>query len=252
MKRPLRVSMVSFLAMALAAIAARALTPATRLADTRAAFDLAAAIPTQFANWSVDTTLAPVALNPDSQAALDRIYDQTLARTYIDGNGQRVMLSIAYGGDQSKALQLHLPEICYVAQGFQIVSKGEGVLATSFGQLPVRRLVARADMRNEPITYWITVGDQATRTGFAQKVRMLAYGLSGKIPDGMLVRLSSIGPDAAAAWQVQDGFAHAMLAALAPQARTRLLGAASMAPAGHVAATPAFIDRPASAALAHR
>lgn len=219
-----RISIVLGVAMAITAVATRALTPSVRLADTRARFDLASAIPVQFAGWSVDSTLAPVAPNPDSQAALDRIYDQTVARTYVDASGQRVMLSIAYGGDQSKALQLHLPEVCYVAQGFQIVRKGEGVLASGFGTLPVKRLVARADARNEPITYWITVGDQATRAGFAQKLRMLAYGLSGKIPDGMLVRVSTIGPDAIAAYRVQDDFSAALLAALTPQARTRLLG----------------------------
>lgn len=224
MKRQLRISALVGVAMAVTAVGTRALTPSTRLADTRDRFDLAAAIPTQFAGWSVDSSLAPVTPNPDSQTALDRIYDQTLARTYVDANGQRVMLSIAYGGDQSKALQLHLPEVCYVAQGFQIVQKGEGVLATGFGALPVKRLVARADVRNEPITYWITVGDQATRAGFAQKFQLLAYGLSGKIPDGMLVRVSTIDGDAGAAYRVQDGFSNAMLAALTPQSRTRLLG----------------------------
>lgn len=81
-------------------------------------------------------------------------------------------------------------------------------------------------MRNEPITYWITVGDQLTRGGFAQKLQMLAYGLSGKIPDGMLVRVSSLTTDASAAYQLQDGFSAAMLAALTPQSRARLLGSA--------------------------
>lgn len=225
MIRQLRVNIALGVAMALTAIATHALTPVTRLADTRAQFDLAAAIPKHFAGWSVDTTLAPVALNPDSQAALDRIYDQTLARTYVDAAGHRVMVSIAYGGDQSKALQLHLPEVCYVAQGFHIVAKHDGVLATGFGALPVKRLVARADMRIEPITYWITVGDQVTRAGLAQKLQMLAYGLSGKIPDGMLVRVSTIDHDALAAYRIQDAFSAALLAALTPQSRARLLGA---------------------------
>jgi EpsI family protein len=233
MNRQLRISLLVGVAMVLTAAATRALTPATRLADARDRFDLAASVPTHFAGWSVDATLAPVAPNPDSQAALDRIYDQTLGRTYVDADGQRVMLSIAYGGDQSKALQLHLPEVCYVAQGFQIVQKGEGVLATGFGPLPVKRLVARADMRNEPITYWITVGDQATRAGLARKVQLLAYGLSGKIPDGMLVRVSTIDADPAAAYRLQDRFSQALLAALSPQSRTRLLGkiGATQAPA---------------------
>ena len=229
MTRRLRISLVLGLAMLLTAVATRALTPAMRLAQARERFDLAASIPMQFPGWSVDTGLAPVSPNPDSQAALDKIYDQTLARTYIDASGQRVMLSIAYGGDQSKALQLHLPEVCYVAQGFQIIQKGDGMMATGFGTLPVKRLVARADMRNEPITYWITVGDQLTRGGVAQKLQLLAYGLSGKIPDGMLVRVSSITADAAAAYQLQDGFSAAMLAALTPQSRARLLGSVQAA-----------------------
>lgn len=231
MNRRLRTSLSLGMAMALTALATRALTPATRMADTRARFDLAAAIPVQFGGWSVDNALAPVAPNPDSQAALARIYDQTLARTYVDANGRHVMLSIAYGNDQSKALQLHLPEICYVAQGFQIVQKSEGMLDTGFGTLPVRRLVARADARNEPITYWITVGDQATRAGFARKWQMLAYGLYGKIADGMLVRVSTIDRDASAAYRVQDDFSTALLAALTPQSRTRLLGQRAALPA---------------------
>jgi EpsI family protein len=224
MSRQLRISLLLGAAMLLTAIVTHALTPGTRLADTRARFDLAASIPAQLGAWSIDPSLAPVAPNPDSQAALDRIYDQTLGRTYVNAHGQRVMLSIAYGGDQSKALQLHLPEVCYVAQGFQIVQKGEGVLATPFGALPVRRLVARADARNEPITYWLTVGDQPTRAGLAQKLQLLAYGLSGKIPDGMLVRVSSIDPDVRTAYDLQDQFARALLDSLAPPARRRLLG----------------------------
>jgi len=247
MKRQLRISLAVGVAMVATAVATYALTPSTRLAATRERFDLAAAIPAQFAGWSVDNAIAPVAPNPDSQAALDRIYDQTLARSYIDAAGQRVMLSIAYGDDQSKALQLHLPEICYVAQGFQIVQKGEGVLASPFGPLPVKRLVARADARNEPITYWITVGDQATRAGFAQKLQLLAYGLSGKIPDGMLVRISTIDRDVPAAYRIQDAFSTALLAALTPQSRVRLLG---QRPAAPVVASTASTASVSSAARA--
>lgn len=246
MNRQFRISLGLGAAMAITAVATHALTPATKLADTRARFNLAASIPSQFAGWSVDASLAPVAPNPDSQAALDRIYDQTLARTYVDASGQRVMLSIAYGGDQSRALQLHLPEVCYAAQGFQIVQKGEGVLATGFGSVPVKRLVARADVRIEPITYWITVGDQAIRAGVAQKLQLLAYGLSGKIPDGMLVRVSTIGADARAAYRIHDGFATALLAALTPQSRTRLLGNPDGAPAPHADRSPPRLAHPRS------
>jgi EpsI family protein len=163
--------------------------------------------------------------DPERQTMLEKLYDQTLSRTYVDRSGRRVMLSIAYGGDQSKALQLHLPEVCYVAQGFQMLRNGDGVLPTRFGRLPVKRLVARQNARNEPITYWITIGDKAVLSGIEQKLQRLAYGLSGKIPDGMLVRVSTIEPDAGAAYRVQDRFVEQMLEALSATDRARLLGA---------------------------
>jgi EpsI family protein len=123
-------------------------------------------------------------------------------------------------------LQVHLPEVCYVAQGFDMLKVGEGALATRFGRVPVKRLVARQDSRNEPITYWITVGDKAIRSSFEQKLQRLAYGLSGKIPDGMLVRVSTIQTNEQLAYQLQDRFVGQMLDALDPGGRVRLLGAA--------------------------
>jgi EpsI family protein len=100
-------------------------------------------------------------------------------------------------------------------------------LATGFGKLPVKRLVARQNVRNEPITYWITIGDKAVMSGIDQKMQRFMYGLSGRIPDGMLVRVSSIDLDAASAYRLQDRFVNQMLAALKPRDRSRLLGAAT-------------------------
>uniref|UniRef100_UPI0028A7F8CF exosortase C-terminal domain/associated protein EpsI n=1 Tax=Massilia oculi TaxID=945844 RepID=UPI0028A7F8CF len=113
--------------------------------------------------------------------------------------------------------------------------------------LPVKRLVARLSERNEPITYWITIGDKATKAGIQQKLRRLAYGLSGEIPDGMLVRVSTIGSDRHAAWRVQDRFVVDLLAALAPRDRAHLIGA-DTAPAP--TATAAAPGRAATAARA--
>jgi len=212
-------------AMAGASALTGALTPTVKVAQAQAPFRLETMIPQRFGAWRVDPGVVPLTPDPEQQGLLRKLYDQTLSRTYIDGTGRRVMLSIAYGGDQSKALQLHLPEVCYVAQGFQLVRDGAGSLATPYGVLPVKRLVARQQQRNEPITYWITIGDKATRSGIEQKLRRLAYGLSGEIPDGMLVRVSSIGTDEAGAYALQDRFVAELLAALAVRDRARLIGA---------------------------
>ena len=230
MNRRFLASLVLGLAMAGTSALTGALTPGVKLAQGQAPFQLETMIPQRFGAWQLDPSVVPLTPDPEQQGMLKKLYDQTLSRTYIDGNGRRVMLSIAYGGDQSKALQLHLPEVCYVAQGFQLVRDGAGSLATQYGALPVKRLVARQQQRNEPITYWITIGDKATRSGIEQKLRRLAYGLSGEIPDGMLVRVSSIAFDENGAYALQDRFVSDMLASLDAPSRARLIGAGQAAP----------------------
>jgi EpsI family protein len=219
-------SLVLGVAMAATSALTGALTPTAKVAPGRPDFNLDTMIPARFAGWTVDTSIVPLKPDPERQAMIEKLYDQTLSRTYVNDRGERVMLSIAYGGDQSKTLQLHLPEVCYVAQGFQMLSTGDGQLGTRFGALPVKRLVARQGQRNEPITYWITIGDRAVLSGIEQKLQRLAYGLSGKIPDGMLVRVSTIQASSADAWRLQDRFVTDMLGALAPRERARLLGSA--------------------------
>ena len=216
MNRRFAISLILGAAMAGTSALTVALTPKARAPQAQDQFSLEQMIPSRF---------VPLTPDPEQQGMLEKIYDQTLSRTYINPQGQRVMLSIAYGGEQSKSLQIHLPEVCYVAQGFAMMKEGEGVLPTRFGEVPVKRLVARLQERNEPITYWITIGNQATRAGVQQKLRRLAYGLSGEIPDGMLVRVSTLGANESAAYRVQDRFVADMLAVMAPRDRARLLGA---------------------------
>ena len=232
MNRRFLASLVLGLGMAGTSALTGALTPGVKLARDQAPFQLETMIPQRFGAWQLDPSVVPLTPDPEQQGMLKKLYDQTLSRTYIDAAGRRVMLSIAYGGDQSKALQLHLPEVCYVAQGFQLVGDGAGSLATHYGALPVKRLVARQGQRNEPITYWITIGDKATRSGIEQKLRRLAYGLSGEIPDGMLVRVSSIGMDDTRAYALQDQFVAEMLAGLDAPSRARLIGSSVAGQAG--------------------
>lgn len=226
MKSPLlRTGIVACALMLFASLAAPALSPRHKMADDGPKIDLNAMIPAQFGGWRIDTSITPVLAAPDVQAKLDAIYNQVLARTYINGQGQRIMLTIAYGGDQSgDGSQVHRPEYCYTAQGFKISENHSGTLATAYGDLPVRRLMTSLRQRLEPITYWITVGDRATLPGIGRKLEQIKYGLSGKVPDGMLVRISSIDPDKTHAYQVQQNFTLAMLASMKPDDRVKLTG----------------------------
>jgi EpsI family protein len=227
MNRRLLASLVLGVAMAATSALTGALTPTRKVADTRDRFSLDALIPARFGNWTVDTSIAPLTPSETQKELIATLYDQTLARTYVNDAGERVMLSIAYGGDQSKQLQLHLPEVCYAAQGFDMLAERQGALATPYGSVPVKRLVARLSARNEPITYWVTVGDKAVMSGLGQKYQRFLYNLTGRIPDGMLVRVSTVEPDNEHAYRVQARFIDQMLDALPPKGRNRLLGAAT-------------------------
>ena len=211
-------------ALAGSAWGALALKPVKKINADQDQFTLEAMVPAKFGEWKIDETVIPIKVDAETEAKLSKIYDQTLSRTYINPKGERVMLSIAYGGDQSSNLQVHKPETCYTAQGFEVVKNIGGQLLTQYGQLPIKRLVAVQGPRNEPITYWITVGDKAVKTGVEQRLQKLAYGLTGKVPDGMLVRVSSIELDAENAYKMQDGFVNDMLQAVDNKSRVRLVG----------------------------
>ena len=215
---------IGALMMTSAALAV-ALKPSERMAEELPPISLEKIVPRQFSGWRIDDTIVPVSVSADVQARLDEIYSQTLSRTYANDQGQRIMLSIAYGADQSgDGNQVHRPEFCYTAQGFQLLSSRVGQLITAYGVLPVRRLLAVQGPRNEPITYWITIGDKATLPGVQRKLNQLRYGLTGVVPDGMLVRVSSINPDTDSAYELQAEFVRDLLDSMDPQARVRAAG----------------------------
>lgn len=225
MKRIPLASVFMALLMVSSAALAVALKPDHRLVDELPPLSLEEAIPRQFGNWRVDPSIVPIDPSPDLKANLDEIYSQLLARTYINSQGERVMLSIAYGADQSgDGSQVHRPEFCYTAQGFQVMANNVGSLITQYGTLPVRRLLAVQGRRNEPITYWVTVGDKATLPGVERKLSQLAYGLTGKIPDGMLVRVSTLSKQSDAAYQLQEQFIRDMLQSMDTKDRLRVAG----------------------------
>jgi EpsI family protein len=210
--------------MLLSAGLTKQLTPTVRLAEVRAPIVLEQAVPTRFGDWTqVDTGGGVV--DPQIQDELKRIYTQTLARTYVNGKGEQVMLSIAYGKDQSDTTQVHYPEICYPAQGFQVLSNRVATLATPSGIIPVRRLETSLEaQRYEPVTYWTTVGDVVVVSRMEKKLAEMRYGFHGEIPDGLLFRVSSINRDTAGAFQLQDSFVQALVARLGEPDKLRLTG----------------------------
>jgi EpsI family protein len=212
------------LAMLAAAGLAVALTPRLKLADQGPTVSLEAMIPKQFGEWKLEGTMASLIVSPDVQALLDSIYSQTLTRNYVNDKGERIMLSIAYGNDQSHSTQVHRPEMCYPAQGFEIKSMSKGSIDFSGAKLPVMKLVATQGPRIEPITYWVMIGDSAVRGNLEQHFARLKYGLTGKIPYGLLVRVSTISANESQSYRTQEQFVRDMLGAVPKQYRKVLTG----------------------------
>ena len=110
------------------------------------------------------------------------------------------------------------------AQGFTLHTNAESPVATPFGPIAARRLTTSYGPRKEPVTYWFTVGDQAIKSKFQQRMVEIRLGLTGQIPDGLLFRISSIDPDAERAFRMQDAFVADLLQAVPQRDRGRLSG----------------------------
>lgn len=201
-----------------------AMRPTHKIADQGQKIDLASMIPVAMEGWHEEKLPSIQVVDPQQKAFLDTIYSQVLSRTYVNEQGYRIMLSIAYGSDQSDSMKVHKPEVCYAAQGFQVEDHRMDNLILGQGSLPIKRVLALQGNRIEPITYWVTVADKVVRPDITQKLVQVAYGLSGEVPDGMLIRVSSIDRDQNNAFKKQDEFAKTLLSSLTPESRQRLSG----------------------------
>lgn len=211
-------------ALVATAILAQVLTPRELMARTSASLDLQKVIPQKFGTWTLVPSISPVTptdpegyVQPDKYSA--KIYSQEVGRGYTDGQGNIVMLLVAYGPVQNYRLKSHRPEICYTANGFRISNKFKSQISYRDNATPINltRLTTERETRLEPVTYWMRIGnDIATGPVESQMVR-LKYGLRGIIPDGALIRVSTIGLSPEAAFKLQDQFIRDLLAAIPPQ-----------------------------------
>lgn len=223
-----RKSLVALAGMLATSGAIMAGKPSRKASEFGTDLNLETMFPATFGDWTIDRSITPMLPDPQLQKVIEETYDQTLARTYINARGERIMLSVAYAGREHEDMNTHRPEVCYPAQGMSVrKDTWRTELDIDGTRLPLHRLVTGNGSRNEPISYWLVVGRQVTDFGLQQRWVTIKYGLTGRIPDGMLVRISSIDEDETRAFAIQDRFTRDMLQALAPLHRQRLLGALS-------------------------
>lgn len=218
-KKPLVILLFLFLAAAMGNL----LKPKAIIYDQHK-FGLSENIPHSFGSWSVDSSVAPVVLDPSTVEAVTAIYSDTLSRTYVHADGTRIMLSIAYGNQQTTKLKTHRQEVCYGAQGFTIsnlIHTKEKILGVD---IPATRLIATKGSRREPLIYWFTMGNSVVQGHFERLLVQLKYAVSGEIPEGYLIRVSSISDDASAAYSNQLDFLNELFKEIPDFMLARLIG----------------------------
>lgn len=183
-------------------------------------------VPTRIGDWQYESASGLVLPPPDQMARL--LYDQQLMRSYASPDGLTVMVLMAYGSSQSGMLQIHRPEICYPASGFHLSETRHTDIPFGTGRhIPARSFVARGDTRVEQVLYWSRIGDMLPTSWAGQRLAIVRSNLAGYVPDGLLVRLSTLTDDEMQAQATLKTFARRMLEEMPLAARRMLVGAAT-------------------------
>lgn len=187
-------------------------------------------VPTEFGDWvEVTEANSNTIVNPEVQEAVNDLYTQVVSRVYQHKpTGRRIILSLAYGDNQTFSKQLHRPESCYSSQGFKINKLFEEKLNVAGKVVSVNRMDANIGPRVEQVTYWIRIGDRVIGgPPTALNIARLEMGLKGYVTDGLLFRVSELTQDDKLSNPFQDQFIYDFLHALSPNQQAMMIGPSS-------------------------
>lgn len=180
-------------------------------------------IPRGFGTWTSEDVGDPLALNGPGTLS-SKLYNELVTRAYRDGQGQQIMMLLAHGARQSDELQLHRPEICYPAFGYQLL-RNEAASLPLGGPigLPGRRLLAKSPSNEESVIYWTRLGEYFPVSSSEQRKARFDNTLAGVIPDGVLCRFST-SDDSVGAWGRLEQFVRGLVAATGAEGQRVLVG----------------------------
>ena len=190
-------------------------------------------IPLRFGDWIAEpepeaqVVLALHTLG-EPEAAQNATYDDVLMRTYRRADGARVMVAFAYGRRQTQEMKIHRPELCYYAQGFEVQRLGQRALRLDGDRrIDTVALLTRNRSRTEVVSYWIRIGERLAHGAWDARWIIFRDGLDGAIPDGLLVRTSSLAGSPAQSEQeftLQQSFVSDLYGAVPRRTRQFLVG----------------------------
>lgn len=175
-------------------------------------------VPKSIGKWNFVTTSGLVVPTDDSFEKA--IYAQILTRVYSDGVHPPVMLLLAQNGAQTGFLQIHRPEICYTAGGYQISPIMPHPIRLGSTVIPANRMDATTGGPPEHVIYWTRVGNQIPSSWEKQKLAVFEQNLQGIIPDAILIRISAIDENADKALDGIDNFVRALLQSIPANKRS--------------------------------
>ena len=175
-------------------------------------------VPKAIARWTF-VTASGVVIPPEDQLE-KTLYSQVLTRVYSDGDNSPIMLLIAQSGSETGFLQIHRPEVCYTAGGYQISAVMPHPIRLGSKVVPASRMEASSGGPTEHVVYWTRVGNKIPGSWTQQKWAVAEQNLEGIVPDAILVRISTVNDDADAALETIDSFVRAMLLSVPPQRRS--------------------------------
>ena len=174
-------------------------------------------LPEEIGRWTFVSSSGLV-VPPEDQLSR-ALYSQLLTRVYSSADGSLMMLLVAQSGSQTGILQIHRPEICYNAGGYQLSDIGPHTVKLPWGAIPTMSMSAQNGSRMEQLAYWTRIGKHMPLNWRQQRLAVAMDNLSREIPDAVMVRVSTISNDRQAALASIDEFVVAMLSSLTPQMR---------------------------------
>lgn len=210
-----------------AAVGARMLTPTLHgMGDVP---QLETTLPKTIGEWQlIETATVQVALSTDT--SMDQPYNQSVMRSYTDDKGHVVNLAVAWGERQRQEIKIHRPELCYPAQGLQVVDLTDvtfPIHSTNGTNVIGKRMLTRDhNGQFEVVSYWIRIGSVYSDSAWQTRKHIFTEGMAGRIPDGVLVRVSQRAADQSqldAIYKRQENFAQQLVAQTEPRTRELLV-----------------------------